>query len=145
MNNVVKKSQYRKYSDINVGDIYEFERAISKEDVETFARLTGDYNPLHVDEEFAKNTLFKKNIVHGMLAGSLFSTLVGMYCLGENNLYLTQTLNFVKPIFLGDKVLVRGTVKNKIDSVRMIYLKTEILRDNTVVVTGDAKVKVLGD
>ena len=145
MNNPIKDASCNKYSEINIGDVHEFERVITKEDIETFAGLTGDYNPLHVNEDFAKNNIFKKNVVHGMLAGSLFSTLVGMYCPGRDNLYLTQSLNFVKPIFPGDRILVRGTIKNKIDAVKMILIKTEILKDRTIVINGEAKVKVLGD
>ncbi len=145
MNNLIKDASYNKYSEINIGDVHEFEKVITKEDIETFAGLTGDYNPLHVNEDFAKNTSFKKNVVHGMLAGSLFSTLVGMYCPGRDNLYLAQSLNFVKPIFPGDRILVRGTIKNKIDAVKMILMKTEILKDSAVVINGEAKVKVLGD
>lgn len=80
-----------------------------------------------------------------MLTGCFFSTLVGMHCPGENSLYLSQTLNFRAPIFAGDKVLVRGTVISKNDSIRLITLKTEILRQGAVAVDGEARVKVSDD
>lgn len=132
------------YNDINVGDVHEFERTITQKDVLKFVELTGDHNPLHVDPAFGAQSQFGKNIVHGMLAGSLFSTLVGMYCPGERALYMSQTLQFRKPIFYGDHVVVRGTVVGKNDSIQVITLMTEILNGAEVLISGEAKAKVLG-
>lgn len=131
------------YDDIKLGAVYEFERTITAEDVKQFAELTGDHNPLHVDPEFGAQSQFGNNIVHGMLAGSLFSTLVGMYCPGERALYMSQTLHFRKPLFYGDRVAVRGTMIDKNDSVGLITMKTEIVRKGEIVVAGEAKVKIL--
>jgi len=131
------------YNDIIVGNVYEFTRTISREDILAFTKLTGDYNPLHVDEGFGKTSNFKQNIVHGMLIGSLFSTLVGMYCPGKNSLYLGQTLNFKQPVYIGDTLVVRGTVLIKNDSIGLVTFKTEAWRGNEVVITGEAKVKAL--
>jgi len=78
-----------------------------------------------------------------MLAGSLFSTLVGMVCPGKKNLYLSQSLNFKKPIFFGDNLEVKGTVKGKIESMHMIVIKTEILVDGSIVIDGEAKVRLI--
>lgn len=133
------------YSDIQVGAVYTFERIFSEKDLAEFARLTGDFNPLHVDREFGAKSKFKQNIVHGMLAGSLFSTLVGMHCPGENSIYLSQTLKFKNPIFPGDKLIVKGTVVNKNDSIRMVTLKTEIFVKDVAVISGEAKVVVSGE
>lgn len=130
------------YSDIQIGAVYTFERIFSEKDLAEFARLTGDFNPLHVDREFGAKSKFKQNIVHGMLAGSLFSTLVGMYCPGENSIYLSQTLKFKNPIFPGDKLIVKGTVMNKNDSIRIVTLKTEIFVKDVAVISGEAKVVV---
>lgn len=131
------------YEDIKVGGVYEFERVITHEDVIKFADLTGDCNPLHVDSVFGEKSQFGKNIAHGMLAASLFSKLVGMYCPGQNALYMSQTLQFCKPVFYGDGVVVRGTVVEKSDSIRMVTLKTEIVRDGEIMINGEAKAKVL--
>lgn len=131
------------YEDIKIGAVYEFERTITKEDVLKFAELTGDHNPLHVDPVFGAQSQFGKNIAHGMLAGSLFSALVGMYCPGQKALYISQTLQFIKPIFYGDCVKVRGAVTNKNDSIRLITIRTDILRPNEIIITGEAKAKVL--
>jgi len=132
------------YDEIQVGAVYSFERVISHDDVMSFAALSGDFNKLHTDAEFGKQSRFGKNIVHGMLCGSLFSQLVGMHCPGEKCLYLTQSLNFKSPVFYGDTLTVRGTVLSKNDSIAMITFKTEILKDNKVVIDGEAKVKVQG-
>lgn len=130
------------YSDINKGDVYSFKRNISKQDVMCFAELIGDFNPLHVDANFGKKSQFKGNIAHGMLAGSLFSTLVGMQCPGEKSLYVSQTLNFRHPIYYDDTVIVKGTVIDKSDSIKTITLKTEILKDGKLIIDGEAKVRV---
>lgn len=131
------------YSDINEGEVYLFNRKISKKDVMNFAKLSGDFNPLHVDAEFGSKSKFKNNIIHGMLAASLFSTLVGMHCPGEKSLYMSQTLNFRQPVYYDDTVTVKGTVISKNDSIKMITLKTEILRNEKVAIDGEAKVRVL--
>lgn len=131
------------YESITVGSEYSFEKVISEEDVLVFAKLTGDHNPLHVNREFGVKSEFKQNICHGMLAASLFSTLVGMYCPGENSLYLSQSANFKSPIFYNKKVLVKGTVVEKYDSVQVIKMRMQILSDNKVLVDGEAKVKVV--
>src|SRR3989338_4127472 len=132
-------------SDIKEGETYQFTKKITSNDVLEFANLTGDFNPLHVDKEFGEKSKFKRNIVHGMLAGSMFSTLIGMYCPGMKSLYLSQTLNFKIPIFYDDTVTVKGTVTAKNDAIRIITLKTEIIKEGKVCINGEAKIKVLED
>ena len=131
------------YRDIEVGAVFHFRKKIHKEQVMKFADLTGDYNPLHINPVFGEKSLFHKNIVHGMLIGSLFSTLVGMYCPGEKCLYVSQSLKFKEPVYYDDNVMVKGTVKSKNDSVQLITIKTEIVKDNVVAISGNAIVRVL--
>jgi acyl dehydratase len=131
------------FEDITIGDVYEFEREITEKDVQGFAKLTGDYNPLHLDKEYAEKTNLGRNIVHGMLAGSLFSTLLGMYCPGKRNLYMSQTLQFRNPIFFNEKLLIKGTITEKSDSTKMISIKTEIRDREKLLITGEAKVRVI--
>ena len=131
------------YEDIQLGGVYQFERTILAEDVQAFAALSGDTNPLHMDPACGAQSVFGKNIVHGLLIGSLFSKLVGVYCPGDTSLYVSQTAQFKAPIFVGDTVLVRGEVTQKHDSLQMIRLKTEALVEGKVKVTGEAVVKVL--
>ncbi|NQT45937.1 MAG: MaoC family dehydratase [Candidatus Omnitrophica bacterium] len=130
-------------ADIHVGQIYQFTKKITSDEVLKFADLTGDLNPIHVDKEFGEKSQFKRNIVHGMFAGSLFSTLVGIYCPGKNALYLSQTLNFKLPIFYDDDIAVKGTVTAKNNVINIITLKTEIIKDGKVCINGEAKIKLI--
>ncbi len=130
------------YDKIKIGNIFTFQRVISHEDVLAFSSLVGDRNPLHVDEEFGRTSKFGKNIVHGMLAASLFSTLVGMHCPGEKSLYMSQRLQFKHPLFVGDTITIKGTVTAKNDAIKLITMKTEIVRGTDVIVTGEAKALV---
>ena len=132
-----------RFEEIETGKSFSFERTLSKDDVAVFARLTGDKNPHHVDESFGKASVFKANIVHGMLAGGLFSTLVGMHCPGQNCLYLTQSLNFRKPLRPGCLVLVQGEVISKIDSLRILVIKTRITCCGELAIDGEARVKLI--
>jgi 3-hydroxybutyryl-CoA dehydratase len=132
-----------RFADIKEGEIYQFTKKITSDDVLKFADLTGDFNPMHVDKEFGKKSQFKQNIVHGMLVTSLFSTLVGMYCPGMKSLYLSQTLYFKIPIFYDDTVTVKGTVTAKNDAINLITLKTEIIKEGKVCINGEARIKVL--
>jgi len=85
-------------------------RAVMENDVIQYADLIGDYNPMHRDKKFGRKSPFGKNIVHGMLLTSLFSTLVGMYCPGQRCLYVSQSANFRQPVYFGDELVIRGTI-----------------------------------
>jgi 3-hydroxybutyryl-CoA dehydratase len=145
ISNPKKKPQAtrRAFGDIHVGDEYSFNRTITAEDTSIFADLTGNYNPLHTNQEYGKKSPFGSTIAFGMMAASLFSTLIGMHCPGEKSLCLSQTLLFNKPIFHNDTVTVRGTILHKNETLHVITLKTEITREEEVVITGEAKVKLL--
>lgn len=142
-NNIPEKASEIAYADIQLGAVYAFEKNITKEAVATFAKLTGDFNPLHTKRVFGNKSMFGKNIVHGMLAGSLCSTLVGMYCPGEKSLYISQTLQFKKPIYPGEVVRVIGTVVGKNDSIKFVTIKTDIIARGAIAITGTAVVRVL--
>ncbi|MCS5553038.1 MAG: MaoC family dehydratase, partial [SAR324 cluster bacterium] len=88
-----------KLVDLSIGQKVEFTEVISESMVQEFAKLSGDYNPQHMDESYATKTRFKKRICHGMLLASLFSRLVGMYLPGKHSLYFSQSLNFLYPAF----------------------------------------------
>ena len=79
---------------------------ITKKLVSDFAKLSGDYNPIHMSEEYAKTTVFKKPIAHGMLLGSLISAIIAKDLPGEGSIYLSQTLKFIKPVYIGNKVKI---------------------------------------
>ncbi len=131
------------YDQIEVGKIFQFKKTLTFQDVKDFSKITGDENPLHIDEEYAKTTSFNGRICQGMLVASLFSTLFGMVCPGKKNLYLSQTLNFKKPVKLDSELIVRGTVEQKIDSIKIIFVKTEILVSSEIAVDGKAKIQLM--
>jgi len=138
-----KKANKIEYEEIKIGSKFGFKKMITQKDVLNFAELTGDYNPLHIDNDYARHTDFKGTIVHGMLAGSLFSTLVGMYCPGEKNLYLTQSLNFKKPLRPESEIIVEGEILDKIDSLKIVVIKTKIITGQEIIIEGEAKVKII--
>ena len=129
--------------DINIGDSASFDRIFTESNVKLFSKLSGDMNPLHIDKRYAKTTKFKHRIVHGMLVGSLCSTLVGMYLPGKKCLYLGQILWFKKPIFIGETVTVRGIVVSKSVSTGIIKISISIMRGADEVTSGEAVVQVL--
>lgn len=116
----------RTYAEIRVGDSAEFEETITHETVDAFAQLSGDHNPLHMDEHFAAQTATGSRIAHGMLGGAFFSRLIGMHLPGTHALYLSQTLAFHKPLRLGRQVRVRGEVTHKSDATCTLTLHTAI-------------------
>jgi 3-hydroxybutyryl-CoA dehydratase len=133
------------YADLIVGKSASFEVSITDELVERFAELSGDQNPLHTDEAYAAKTKFGHRIPHGMIAGALFSRLVGMYLPGKYGLYLSQTLRFHSPLTLRGIVTVRGEVSHKSDPSQTVGIKTivEDKVDNKMLVSGEALVQLL--
>ena len=98
------------FDEIEIGLTKQFQIAITESMIDDFAKISGDYNPLHMDEKFAQSRDFKNRVCHGMLLGSLFSRLIGMYVPGKYGLYFSQTLNFVNPTIVDDTVTVTGKV-----------------------------------
>jgi len=132
-----------KWEDIKVGDTASFSRTITENDVNDFAKLSGDYNPLHMDENYAKTTQFGKRVVHGMFLGALISQLLGMKLIGKRCLYLSQDLQFKKPAFIGDTVKVIGEVKNKSESTHILDILIEIKKGEEILLISETKVQVL--
>jgi len=133
-----------KLDNLHIGQKIEFTEVISEPMVEKFAKLSGDYNPHHMDESYAEKTRFKKRVCHGMLLASLFSRLIGMYLPGKGSLYFSQSLNFISPAFIDDKVTVEVEIVKISRSTGIITLKTIITKENNIeLVTGEAKVVVL--
>ena len=133
-----------KLVNLSIGQRAEFTEVISESMIDEFAKLSGDYNPHHMNESYARKTRFKKRICHGMLLASLFSRLIGMHLPGKHSLYFSQSLNFLYPAFIDDKVTVEGEVVKISRSTGIITLKTRITKENNIeLVTGEAKVVVL--
>ncbi len=131
------------FEDIQVGDSASFSRTWSEKDVLLFAELSGDTNPLHVDEEYAKGTAFKQRLVHGMLLGALCSRFVGMHLPGQRCLYLNQTLAFKKPVFINDTVQVVGKVIAKSEVTKILTIAITVTKGEEVVMLGEAHTQVL--
>ena len=131
------------YDDISIGQQESFMIKITASMVEKFSNLSGDLNPLHMDNEFAESSSFKKRIVHGMLLSSFFSQLIGMKLPGKNALYFSQTLNFRSPCYIDDEIKVIGKVIEKSDSTQIITVSTTIFnKSKTCLIDGIAKIIV---
>ncbi len=94
--------QLTAFDDLAIGQKAFLKKTITDADLSNFIAITGDMNPLHVDKTFAEKTFFGQRIAHGMLSASLFSTLVGMHIPGFGAIYKSQTLEFLRPVFIGD-------------------------------------------
>lgn len=138
------KAAVLRFEEIEPGQKVGFTAAFRTEDVLAFAQLTGDYNPLHVDPEYATQTKFGRCVVHGMLLAGLFSRLVGMHLPGQKCLYLSQSLDFAQPAFADEPLSVQAVVLAKQDATRTLTLSTQIANEaNVVVLRGKALVHVL--
>lgn len=132
------------FDDIKVGDVAELKHVLTNEDVQAFAALTGDFNPLHVDEEFAKRTLFQKPVVHGMLSASFISTIIGTLLPGGGALWMSQTLEFLRPAHIGNTIRVLATVKQRSPATRVLILSIVVSNQNgEELIKGESSVKVL--
>ena len=124
-----------------VGDSAEITKTIEQTDIDAFADLTGDHNPVHVDEEFAKTSRFGRRIAHGMLTASLISSVLANKLPGEGSFYLGQTLKFVTPVFPGDEVTARVTVKEIREDKPIVKLETICINQrDEIVIRGEATV-----
>jgi acyl dehydratase len=103
-----------KYEDYTVGDSATFTKTITEDDVMKFAEVTGDFNPIHVNPEFAKTQMFGKQVAHGALSSGLISAVLGTKLFGPGILYAGQTVKFVKPVYFGDELTAIATVKEKL-------------------------------
>ncbi|AKD24676.1 Dehydrogenases with different specificities (related to short-chain alcohol dehydrogenases) [Polynucleobacter duraquae] len=129
---------------IKIGDTAEITHKITQDDVNLFASLTGDFNPLHVNKEYAKTTRFHKPVVHGMLSASFISPLIGTCLPGEGALWSSQNLEFLRPAFVDDTLIVQSTVIQKSVATRSLILDTKVANQhNQILVSGRSLVKVL--
>jgi len=139
------------FDEIEIGLKKSFEIIISENMLDSFSELTGDFNPLHMDKEYANSIGFDERVCNGMLLGSFFSRLIGMYLPGKNALYFSQSLNFVNPCLLNEKILVEGEIMDKSEATKIIRIKTTIIRlsqnseTEKIIVDGIARVKIRND
>jgi len=128
-------------NDLKIGDSKEIEKVFVENEVLIFAEITTDRNPAHVDKEYASKTMFKKQIVHGMYVGSMFSAIFGVDLPGLGSIYIKQSLKFTKPVYFGDKITARVTVKElKIERNRVVFDCVAFNQDNETVIIGEAEI-----
>lgn len=126
-----------------VGDSAEITKTIDQADINAFADVTGDQNPVHVDETFAQTTRFRRTIAHGMLTASLISAVLANKLPGPGSVYLGQTLKFVAPVFPGDQITARVTVKEIREDKPIVKLDTICTNQkNEIVIRGEATVLI---
>lgn len=127
-------------SNFTVGEEASYSKTLTAEDVELFSRLSGDTNPVHLDENYARQTRFGGRIVHGMLVASLISTVLGTILPGAGSIYLSQQLSFRAPARIGERLTAKVRVIDWDGAKGRIVLATEVLKDDgTQVITGEAK------
>ncbi len=128
--------------EMTVGMSASFSKTITTADVHDFAKLTGDNNPIHIDEAYAATTPFKGRIVHGMLSASLISAVIGTQLPGPGCIYRDQTIKFKAPVFLGETLVAKVTVEDINLRQNRVRLKSECTTGDKLVATGYANVLV---
>ena len=134
------------FEQIEIGLCKEFHVDITQSMVDDFAKISGDFNPIHMNEEFAKSTKFGGKIVHGMLLASFLSQMVGMYLPGKYALYTSQSLEFKNPCFVGDEITVSSIITDKSNSTKIIKLESNITNHkNQILLHGEGRIIVRND
>jgi len=128
----------------NIGDTASLKKVFTEADVRAFSELSMDTNPVHLDEEYAKTTIFGQQIVHGFLYASLISAVIATKLPGPGSVYMSQSLRFTKPVFFGDEVEAIVTVMGFDEAKGNLQLETVCIKNGSIqVVTGEALIKVL--
>ena len=128
--------------DLSVGMTNIFAKTVTEADIVMFAGVSGDTNPVHINQLFAEGSMFKGRIAHGMLSASLISTVVGTRLPGPGCIYINQSLRFRAPVKAGDTVVARATVKEILPERRRVVLTTVCSVGETVVIDGEATMMV---
>jgi len=130
---------------LKIGDKFSTTKQITDEVVRAFAELSGDFNPIHLDEEFAKTTRFGKRIAHGMISGALISAVLGYQLREMSVVYLSQTMKFTAPVFIDDTVTATATVTNIREDKPIVTIECVCTNQNgETVVKGEGAIMVLG-
>lgn len=130
-------------SKFQIGQKASLEKVFTDEDVRTFAEISLDTNPVHLNDEYAANTIFKGRIVHGFLSGSLISAIIGTILPGEGTIYLNQTMNFRRPVRIGEKIKATVEIVGIKEEKGALTLNTYCENEHgEMVIEGSAVVKV---
>lgn len=128
------------FNELQEGDTATYSRTLTEDELVLFARVSGDVNPVHLDRDFAADSMFKERIAHGMWSGSLISAALATVMPGPGTIYLEQSLSFRRPVVLDDTLTVRLTVLSKEAKERVVIGCVVTNQDGKEVVTGEAKV-----
>jgi 3-hydroxybutyryl-CoA dehydratase len=128
--------------DFSVGMESTIEKTVTIEDIKRFAEVSGDFNPVHLDEEFAKKTIFKGRIAHGFLIASFISTIIATELPGPGSIYLKQSLKFLAPVYINEKILVKVRIIEINIEKSKVKLITECFKNKTLVLTGEAEILI---
>ena len=130
--------------ELKIGDKFSTTKQITDVVVRAFAELSGDFNPIHLDEEFAKTTQFGKRIAHGMISGALISAVLGYEFKERKVVYLSQTMKFIAPVFIDDTVTATATVIDIRQDKPIVTIETVCTnQNNETVVKGEGKIMLL--
>ncbi|MHA1933735.1 MAG: MaoC family dehydratase [Candidatus Thorarchaeota archaeon] len=133
-----------KYSDLSIGQTAQVIHTITDEDIQAFGKLSGDFNPLHFDEEWAETTLFKGRIAHGLLTATFISTVIGMKLPGTGTIYLSQSITFLRPVRIGDTITAKVEVVGLEDETERVTLKSTCTNQHDkVVLDGESVVTLM--
>lgn len=131
----------RTFDQLEVGDSDRFSKTVTDADIYLFAGVTGDMNPAHIDETYAKGTFFKTRIAHGVLSAGFISAVIGTRLPGPGTVYMRQTLNFLAPVHIGDTITATVEVVEKLKEKKRVRLKTTCVnQDGVQVIDGEALV-----
>lgn len=132
--------EFTSINDIKIGMKTSYSQIIRDSDIKAFALVSGDNNPIHISETYAENSRYKKRIAHGMLTASFFSGLFGTKIPGEGCVYVSQSLRFKRPVYLGDNVTATVEVVNLDLEKRRVFFKTTCTVKNKIVTDGEAEI-----
>lgn len=130
------------FEDLEVGMSAAFAKTVSEADIYGFAGITGDTNPVHINEEYARQTPFEGRIAHGMLSAGFISTVLGTKLPGPGSIYMMQTLKFKAPVRIGDTVVARATIREIVEGKPRVKIATVCTVGDTVVAEGEALIMV---
>ena len=128
------------YEDLEIGQSHETVHIITEDDITKFAEVSGDYNPLHMDDEYAAKTAFGQRIAHGALTASYISGILGNNLPGPGAIFTGLSMRFRRPVFIGDEVTVRAEVAEKVDRGNRVTLAVACIVKGKRVITGEAQV-----
>ncbi len=118
------------FDEIKIGDTCTFNKTLTESELVLFAAVSGDVNPVHLDEEFASQSMFKERIAHGMWSGSLVSATLATVMPGPGTIYLNQSLNFMRPVKLGDNLIVNLTAIEKNPEKKTVSFNCSVINQN---------------